>query len=235
MRVLPIAWTTFDTSIISAHTPYEPHGYDGGYLTSLDTPDEIDELTEFAGRLCYESWNRPNPATKTNQGYLHNIIEQRHFSVLEHGSVTFYIDGISRSLTHELVRHRHLSFSQLSQRFVDSANADLIFPPAATEEDREVLRDLFEHSQWAYDQIANRQLADGADRKTARQTARAALINATETKIVVTGNIRAWREVIEKRNAPGADAEIRELARQILIKLQQFAYNSVQDLELVND
>ena len=75
-------------------------------------------LAEFAGRACYESWHKPNPATATNAGYLRHILEVGHLSVLEHGSVTLYLRGVSRSLTHELVRHRHLSFSQLSQRYV---------------------------------------------------------------------------------------------------------------------
>lgn len=66
-----------------------------------------DTLGEMAGRLCYESWDRPNPATATNAGYLANIIKQQHFSVLEHASATIYLEGVSRTLTHELIRHRH--------------------------------------------------------------------------------------------------------------------------------
>src|SRR5262249_12043524 len=75
-------------------------------------------LAEFAGRACYQSWRKPNPSTATNAGYLRHILEVGHMSVLEHGSVSFYITGISRSLTHELIRHRHFSYSQLSQRSV---------------------------------------------------------------------------------------------------------------------
>src|SRR5262249_31490582 len=75
-------------------------------------------LAEFAGRACYQSWNKPNPATATNQGYLRHILDVGHLSVLEHGVVTMYLTGVSRSLTHELIRHRHFSYSQLSQRYV---------------------------------------------------------------------------------------------------------------------
>ncbi len=85
-------------------------------------------LAEFAGRACYESWHKPNPATATNAGYLRHILEVGHLSVLEHGSVTFYLRGVSRSLTHELVRHRHLSFSQLSQRYVPERDAAMVEP-----------------------------------------------------------------------------------------------------------
>ena len=68
-------------------------------------------LAEFAGRACYQSWNKPNPATATNAGYLRHILEVGHLSVLEHGTATFYLTGVSRSLTHELIRHRHFSYS----------------------------------------------------------------------------------------------------------------------------
>jgi thymidylate synthase ThyX len=67
-------------------------------------------LAEFAGRACYQSWGKPNPATATNAGYLRHILEVGHLSVLEHGTVSFYLTGVSRSLTHELIRHRHFSY-----------------------------------------------------------------------------------------------------------------------------
>lgn len=225
MRVVPIAWTVLDLDILEAETPYRAHDYD-------DVVAGIDELAEFAGRACYESWNRPDPATQTNEGYLQKIQDHKHFSVLEHGSVTFYIAEVSRSLTHELVRHRHLSFSQLSQRFVDSSDVDFVIPPGSTKDEVEMLDFITREAVCIYEKIVAIRLAGGATRKEARQAARAVLPNATETRIVVTGNIRAWREVIEKRNDPGADVEIRELARQILLSLSYLAPNSVQDLEL---
>src|ERR1700753_1996130 len=86
-------------------------------------------LAEFAGRACYQSWKKPNPATATNAGYLAHILEVGHLSVLEHGTVTFYLTGISRSLTHELIRHRHFSYSQLSQRYVPEGDAEIVEPP----------------------------------------------------------------------------------------------------------
>src|SRR3954470_19467536 len=90
--------------------------------------DGGEALAEFAGRACYQSWKKPNPATATNAGYLRHILEVGHLSVLEHGSVTFYITGISRSLTHELIRHRHFSYSQLSQRYVPERDAAMVEP-----------------------------------------------------------------------------------------------------------
>jgi thymidylate synthase (FAD) len=97
--------------------------------------DGGEALAEFAGRACYQSWKKPNPATATNAGYLRHILEVGHLSVLEHGTVTFYLTGVSRSFTHELVRHRHFSYSQLSQRYVPGREQAMV-EPAVIAEDR---------------------------------------------------------------------------------------------------
>ena len=95
--------------------------------THFEQPDDIpwstdadggQALVEFAGRACYQSWSKPNPRTATNGGYLAHLLAVGNLSVLEHANVSFYITGISRSCSHELIRHRHFSFSQLSQRSV---------------------------------------------------------------------------------------------------------------------
>jgi thymidylate synthase (FAD) len=194
---------------------------------------DADYLTEFAGRSCYQSWNRPNPATASNSDYIKHIIDSAHFSVLEHGSATFYIEGVSRSLTHELVRHRHFSYSQLSQRFVNESTVDFIIPPAirnAEGADPNAFNEFRELILETYQDLAADLIANGLSRKQAREAARAVLPNMTETKIVVTGNHRAWREFLQKRNSPGADAEIQELAQLLLIELKKIAPNTYQDM-----
>src|ERR1700735_3131979 len=105
--------------------------------------DDGQALVEFAGRACYQSWSKPNPKTATNAGYLRHIIDVGHFSVLEHASVSFYITGISRSCTHELIRHRHFSYSQLSQRYVPEKESQVVVPPGI-EDDAELQRLLSE-------------------------------------------------------------------------------------------
>lgn len=100
--------------------------------TQFTAPADIDwgtdaeggeALIEFAGRACYETWDKPNPRTATNEGYLRHVLEVGHTSLFEHASASIYVRGLSRSCSHELTRHRHFSFSQLSQRFVpDTAN-----------------------------------------------------------------------------------------------------------------
>lgn len=182
--------------------------------------NDASTLAEFAGRLCYKSWKKPNPATASNAGYIANIIDHKHFSVLEHGTVSFYFDGISRNLTHELVRHRHLSFSQVSQRYVDERDAEVIFPAAVADMNwvkaHAVARDAFE----AYADLVEQFKAAGISGKKARQAARFILPGGTETAIVVSGNHRSWREFVDKRYSEYADPEIRELAGLVLEQLK---------------
>lgn len=192
-----------------------------------------DLLAEFAGRNCYQAWEKLNPETSTNEGYLANIIDHQHFSVLEHASATFYVTGVSRALLAELTRHRHLSFSVLSQRYVNEHyRTPPVIPPAiagdaATES---IVLKQWELAQDAYGQIVNLLTANGLPRKQAREAARAVLPNSTETRIVVTGNMRAWREVLAKRDNDHADAEIQLFAKEILKHLKHLAPNSFQDM-----
>jgi len=192
-----------------------------------DSP--ADDLAEFAGRACYQSFRKPNPATRKNVDYLRHIIESSHFSVLEHASATFYIEGVSRSLTHELIRHRHLSYSQLSQRFVNEEDAEFVVPPAL-EADEGYLRGVMENAVDSYRGLVRLLTKDGLPRKQAREAARAVLPNMTETKIVATGNHRAWREVIARRADPSADAEIQLLVKELLRQLKEIAPNTYGDM-----
>ncbi|MGB9249386.1 MAG: FAD-dependent thymidylate synthase [Mycobacterium sp.] len=185
-------------------------------------------LLEFAGRACYQSWSKPNPKTATNAGYLQHIIDVGHFSVLEHASVSLYITGISRSCTHELIRHRHFSYSQLSQRYVPENESQIVVPPGMEDDDelRRILVEAADASRGTYAELLSRLEAKFADqphavlrRKQARQAARSVLPNATETRIVVTGNYRAWRHFIAMRASEHADVEIRRLAIACLRQL----------------
>ena len=197
-------------------------------------PHDADMLAEFAGRACYQSWSRPNAATAKNYDYIGSILDKEHFSVLEHASATFYITGVSRSLTHELVRHRHLAFSQLSQRYVDESDVDAVIPPAlrGNRAAVDMLRRTMAIARGGYESLVDGLIKEGLSRKEARQAARAVLPNMTETRIVVTGNHRAWREVIAKRMSPGADVEIQKLAAELLRQLRSVAPATYQDFAL---
>ncbi len=204
-----------------------------------DGVSDGESLCEAAGRSCFQSWTRPNPATATNAGYIKHILEVGHNSVLEHASATFYITGVSRSFTHELVRHRHLSFSQLSQRYVDENDVEYIKPDVIAESPE--LSNWFERAMdsaaESYMMISDRLLGKFGNtiegRKAARQAARAVLPNATETRIVVTGNYRAWRHFISMRASEHADVEIRKIAIMVLRQLQELSPNAFADFAII--
>jgi thymidylate synthase (FAD) len=168
-------------------------------------------LAETAGRSCYWSYGK---GRKTNAEYIKNIVSSGHGSVLEHPSWTFGLRGISRSLTHELVRHRHLSFSQLSQRYV-TEEPEFVVPPLLLSEPEHLQAAAGDAFRQACREAAKRyrDLCTALpDSKAGRECARSVLPNATATRIVVTGNARALRQMLSLRGSAGADAEFRRLA-----------------------
>ncbi|HEU4697670.1 MAG TPA: FAD-dependent thymidylate synthase [Gemmatimonadales bacterium] len=199
-----------------------------------------ERIAEFAGRLCYMSQH--NPAGRTTAEYLGNILKQGHGSVFEHAVYVLLLEGISRSCTHELVRHRAgFGYSQLSQRYVDESHAAFVMPPAIQGDpvlERE-WEDQVRSAQAAYVQAVERLMEKYAGiesrvhrRKVAREAARSVLPNGTETKIVVSGNVRAWRTMLELRLGEGAELEIRRLAVAILRVLQAKAPALFGDFEI---
>lgn len=214
---------------------------DHGTAWKTDTEVGGEHLAEIAGRLCYMSYARPRPGG--NKTYLNHILEVGHGSVLEHAEWNLIFTGISRSCTHELVRHRAgWGFSQLSQRYVDESIAEYVEPDV-------IANDPQAHALWldaiakvhqTYVQLVDRlneHFASEPDktlrRKMARQAARSVLPNATETKIFVTANARALRHFIEMRASRHAEVEIRKLAIAVLRLMQAEAPNLFGDYQLV--
>jgi len=205
-----------------------------------DTEVGAEVLCEMAGRVCYMSFGK---GRRTNKEYLGHIIEVGHGSVLEHAVWNFLITGVSRSFTHELVRHRAgFSYSQLSQRYVDESDAEFVEPDVIAEDPdlHAIWLEAVRHAQQAYIRLVERlskKYADYPDptlkRKLARQAARSVLPNATETKIFVTANARALRHFVELRCNEHADVEIRKVAGKILEILQAEAPSIFGDYEWV--
>jgi thymidylate synthase (FAD) len=199
-----------------------------------------ERLAEFAGRLCYMSQH--NPAQRATTEYLENIKRQGHGSVLEHSVYVLLVEGISRSCSHELVRHRAgFGYSQLSQRYVDESHAAFVVPPAMlgdaaleAEWERQMtgaqaayvraVEALMQRYAWVSDKMHRR--------KMAREAARSFLPNATETKVVVSANVRAWRTMLELRCGEGAELEIRRMAVAILRALQRESPAFFSDFEI---
>lgn len=192
------------------------------FCTDENLPNIVDALSggyhgaeasvEIAGRLCYMSYGK---GRKTRREFIDNLIHSGHHSVLEHANYGILITGISRSCSHEIVRHRHFSYSQLSQRYCDHTQVEPILPTAIA--DNPGLSELARRAlKLAFDAYRDLDVAmRDLPRKEHRTAARCVLPNATPTKIVITGNCRAWREFIQKRAVPAADPEIRELALRI--------------------
>jgi len=209
-------------------------------VTWIGESTDGERLAEFAGRLCYMSQH--NPAKRQTREYLENIKKQGHGSVLEHANYSLLLEGVSRSLTHELVRHRAgFAYSQLSQRYVDESEANFVIPPAIAGDEalERAWREQVEAAQAAYVSLVAELMtrygwvADKVHRrKMAREAARAVLPNATETKIVVTANARAWRTMLELRSSEGAELEIRRAAVMVLRLLQREAPGFFSDFEI---
>ena len=198
-----------------------------------------ERLAEFAGRLCYMSQH--NPAGRTTAEYLGNILKQGHGSVFEHAQYVLLVEGISRSCSHELVRHRAgFGYSQLSQRYVDESHAAFVMPPAVQGDAGleaawigqmeaaqaayvAAVESLMTRYAWVEDRVHRR--------KMAREAARSVLPNGTEVKIVVSANVRAWRTMLELRLGEGAEQEIRRMAVACLRVLQAEAPALFGDFE----
>lgn len=218
---------------------------DEGMVFTTDTEAASEVLSEIAGRTCYMSFGK---GRKSNKEYLENILTSKHGSVLEHAVWCLLVTGVSRALTHELVRHRAgFGYSQLSQRYVDESDARYVVPPLFQENPalRAKFEEHIEYLRKAYVELADAaaanvqqkypELAPRDRRKWARQAARAILPNACETKIFITGNSRSWRHFLELRGSIHADTEIRLLAVEICKALQRESPNIFQDVELADE
>lgn len=218
---------------------------DEGMLFTTDTQVAAEILNEIAGRTCYMSFGK---GRKSNQEYLENILSSKHGSVLEHAVWNLLITGVSRALTHELVRHRAgFGYSQLSQRYVDESEARYVVPPLYQENEalRAQWQQTIESIRKAYVELADAtaeyvqqkhpEMEPRDRRKWARQAARSILPNACETKIFVTANSRALRHFLELRGSPHADSEIRLLAVEVCRVLKQESPNLFHDIEIVDE
>ena len=185
------------------------------WMSIQDASTDAETLLTMAGRNCYRSFHRPNEATYDDTDYLRRTLFDRgHFSIAEHATATLYFTGVSRAFLAELTRHRHLSFSVESQRFINANDANIVLPPAVREldkEDQDWFLFLAEESIEDYKAIQTD--LDHHPKKQRNEAARALLPNAVETRMVVTGNLRAWHEVIQRRTQPDADAEMQEVMR----------------------
>ena len=220
-------------------------GFLEGFDPALRFPEYLDDPTELpgssqlcktAGQACYASYGPRRTTNDNAAAYFERLTSAGHGSVLEHASFNFMLYGISRSVTHELVRHRAgVGVSQISQRYVSGSVLRFVERPEY-QEDEELHRLFEERADRAaaeYEAMAERLLGrqeGGASmltadyktdaRKKVQQTARSLLPNETEAPMVFTGNVRALRHIIEMRADAHAESEIRNLALRLFLCLR---------------
>ncbi|HLL79701.1 MAG TPA: FAD-dependent thymidylate synthase [Ktedonobacteraceae bacterium] len=209
-----------------------------GFSAYLDDPTVLPDgaqLCKIAGQTCYMSFGPKRTMNANATRYFDNLKSSGHGSVLEHACFSFLLYGISRSVTHELIRHRAgFSYSQLSQRYVSGRMLRFVERPEYQGDElfHEQFITRIERAAGEYAALTNRLLelqqagtqilsaeAKTDLRKKVQQCARSVLPNETEAPIVVTGNARAWRHFVEQRASAHAEIEIRELAMRVFLCL----------------
>lgn len=204
---------------------------------------DADRLVEMATRMCYLSFEKG----RSSKDFFENIIASGHGSTIEHANWTVIIAGVSRSFTHEMVRHRAgFAYSQLSQRYVDEKDTAFVMPPLIQQQDgygQQVWIAAMADALETYKALVegnisflekDHSLMSKIDiRKRARESARSVLPNATETFITVTGNARAWRHFFVMRTARFADAEMRRVAYACYEALKDETSFMFADFEVV--
>ncbi len=193
------------------------------------TPDPTGAVAA-AAKLCYASDTSKvlKESGAENEKFVNRLFALGHLSPVEHAVFTFYVEGVSRAMTHQLVRHRLASYSQRSQRYVAHDSFDYVIPPSLKGrkirvDGREI--DAVEYFKQTMEVLAERyrQLnqALGASGEESNQDARYVLPNACETKIFVTMNARELLHFFGERLCLRAQWEIREVAEQMLILVRK--------------
>ncbi len=184
------------------------------------TPDP-ERMVAMSARLCYSPIGAEELVENMSESQVEKlvgkIVEMEHLSTLEHVSFTFAIEGVSRVLTHQLVRHRIASYSQQSQRYVSEHDFEYIMPPAVAS--NKVAKEKFEQLMDTIQNTYNELVELGVHKEDARYC----LANAAETKIVVTMNARTLLHFFQLRCCVRAQWEIRHLAELMLAQVKTIA------------
>lgn len=174
---------------------------------------EPEKVIEQAGRTCYLSFDRMDEDSEA--AFIRRLIKMGHESPLEHAYATFRVRNCSRAMTHQLVRHRLMSVSQQSQRYVDEDQFAYVPPEGLPAEYVEDFHQDMRTIQQMY--------AKWRDRGLRKEDARFVLPNACVSEIVVSANFREWRHILKLRLSPKAQWEIRKACAQMLAILKEHA------------
>ena len=208
---------------------------------------EPEKLVAASAKLCYSQLGADeimdDLSEKNIEKFLDMLMELGHQSPIEHCSFSFAVEGVSRTLTHQLVRHRIASYSQRSQRYVTEGQFQYIVPPEISKNERAKMLyiEAMENDQRIYDEIASilktqyideyvkagieEKKASVTAEKRAIEDARYVLPNACETKIMITMNARTLINFFNVRCCTRAQWEIREMAELMLKEVKAVAPN----------
>jgi len=245
LKVSPKVYLVASTKINEGLNDYLYDIGQNGFKSNAET--DADLLLEAAGRLCYRAWQpydgtsgtnkNVNKVREDNQEYVQNIIKQAHGSVLEHANITLLFSNVSRVFTHELVRHRAgMAYSQESLRYVRLDELKFWLPSAVEESDE--LRDLYTETV-EYLEKVQLKLNDivkldgegfGFKKEWTSRFRRLAPLGLA-TSIMASGNLRAWRHIVNMRSSTGAEEEIRILMDQVVPILKDYSPAVFSDLQ----
>ena len=192
-------------------------------VTLIAHTPEPEKIIASAAKLCYSSSDIESLmnelTTEKIEVFIKKLTDLGHQSPLEHCTFTFGIEGVSRVLSHQLVRHRIASYSQKSQRYVKEERFEYITPPTIVESLADLIAydDLMEHIQNIYDNLIQNGIPS--------EDARFILPNACETKLIMTMNIRSLLHFFEERCCNRAQWEIRQMADTMLGLCKEIAPN----------
>lgn len=206
-------------------------------VTLIEHTPNPERVIAAAAKLCYSAVGVDEITQNLNEEdiekFLNRLMSYGHTSPIEHVSFTFAIEGVSRTLTHQLVRHRIASYSQQSQRYVKLEQFEYIVPPAIEEDEdtKRIFLEAMKKSQRAYDDIVDSLFKKYVDlgvskvssEKKAIEDARYVFPNACETKIVVTMNARTLMNFFHHRCCNRAQWEIHALADEMLKQVKVVA------------
>lgn len=206
----------------------------------LDKTDNALEIIYASCRQCYSADFAGDifdaaAASGEKSGisvFVRKVLSSGHESPLEHVKFTFAVEGVSRALTHQLVRHRMASYSQQSQRYVKESDLDYVIPPVFNSDERlrEKFLSVMENIQDGYNDLLEILAKKGTEGESANQDARFVLPQAAETKIVVTMNCRELKHFFYHRCCARAQWEIRALANKMLDICREELPEVFQDL-----
>jgi thymidylate synthase (FAD) len=212
---------------------------------AAETVADGELLAEFAGRLCYRSWE---PGLNVNvtrirtdrRAYFANVLRSAHGSVLEHASYSFAFRNVSRVFTHELVRHRAGSaFSQESLRYVRLTDIGFRVPPALEPVHDQVISLVEQLEDFQVSAAGVLGLDDDgvpfAVKKEITSALRRLAPIGLSTDILWTANVRTLRHVIEMRTASGAEEELRLVFDEVARLMVAEAPNLFQDFARQQD